>query len=224
MRGFWGKAFAIVWKDILAEMRTKDMVVSMLVFSILVMVVFNFAFESSAEQTALVAPGVLWVTFTFAGVLGMNRSFVQEKDRGCLEGLMLCPLDRGVIYTGKMLGNLIFMLMVEAMVLPVFSILFNLPLFAPRLVLITVLATLAFSAVGTLFAAIAVNTRARDFMLPILFIPVVVPVIIAAVQASGIALTSGPGEGYWAWLQLVVAFVVIFLAVSFLAFEYVLEE
>lgn len=196
----------------------------MLVFALLVIVIFNFAFDVRGEAVALVAPGVLWVTLTFAGVLGFNRAFVLEKDRGCLEGLMLCPIDRGTIYWGKMAASLTFMLVVEAIVLPLFSIFFNLPLFMPSLLLIAFISTVGFAAVGTLFSAIAVHTRAREIMLPLLFFPVVVPVVIAAVEGTGMVLAVAPWASLVPWLQLVVAFDIIFLAVSWLLFEYVLEE
>ena len=166
-----GKVLTILWKDILCELRTRDIVVSVLVFALLVILVFNFAFEP--ERIGLVASGVIWVALTFAGVLGLSRSFILEKDKGCLEGLMLCPVGRDVIYFGKMLGSLTFILVVAVIVLPIFFILFNLPIFRPELVLIVVLATIGFASVGTLFSALAVNTKAREIMLPILFFPIV---------------------------------------------------
>jgi len=219
-----GKVFAILWKDILSELRTKDVATSVLVFALLVIVIFNFAFEPGTEQKGLVAPGILWVAFTFAGVLSLGRSFVLEKEKGCMEGLMLCPVHRDVIYLGKMLGSLAFMLIVEAIVFPIFLMLFDLPLFMPRLGLIAILATVGFVSVGTLFSALAVNTRAREVMLPILFFPVVAPVIIAAVKASGLILEGGAWSDMSSWLQILVAFDVVFLVVSALVFEYVIEE
>ena len=219
-----GKVFAILWKDILSELRTKDVATSVLVFALMVIVIFNFAFEPGTEQMGLVAPGILWVAFTFAGVLSLGRSFVLEKEKGCIEGLMLCPVDRDVIYLGKMLGSLAFMLIVEAIVFPIFLMLFDLPLFMPRLGLIAILATVGFVSVGTLFSALAVNTRAREVMLPILFFPVVAPVIIAAVKASGLVLEGGLWSDMSSWLQILVAFDVVFLVVSALVFEYVIEE
>jgi heme exporter protein B len=218
------KAFVIAWKDIIAESRTKDILSSVLVFALLTIVIFNFAFEPDSENIRLVAPGILWATFTFAGVLGLGRSFVLEKEKGCLEGLMLCPVDRDVVYLGKMLGSLAFMLAVEVLVVPIFLVLFDLPLFMPRLALITLLATVGFVSVGTLFSALAVNTRARDVMLPILFFPIVVPVIIAAVKASGLVLEGQPWSALSSWLQIIAAFDVVFVIVSALVFEFVVEE
>ncbi len=217
-----GKVLAILWKDILSELRTRDIVVSVLVFALLVIVIFNFAFEP--ERVGLVASGVLWVALTFAGVLGLSRSFILEKDNGCLEGLMLCPVDRGAIYFGKMLGSLTFILVVAVIVLPIFFILFNLPIFQPALVLIVVLATIGFASVGTLFSALAVNTKAREIMLPILFFPIVTPVIIAAVKATGLVLAGESWSSLASWLQVMAAFDIIFVVVSSLVFEFIIEE
>jgi heme exporter protein B len=221
---FWSKAIAITWKDMLSELRTKEIVSSVLVFTLLVIVIFNFAFGASQEMMKLVAPGILWVTFAFAGVLSLNRTFISEKEQGCLEGLMVCPISREVIYVGKMLGSLLFMLIIEAIALPIFAFLFNLPVLSLQLITITFLATLGFVAVGTLFSALAVNTRAREMVLPILFLPVVVPIIISAVQATGAALSGESWGALFSWLQIIVAFDVIILVVSFLIFAFIIEE
>lgn len=224
MRDFLDKVFTILWKDILSQTRTKDIASSVLVFALLVVVIFNFAFELNSEEAKLALPGVLWVALTFSGVLSLNRSFASEKDKGCLEGLMLCPVDREVIFLGKMLGGLTFMFMVEVIILPIFSIFFDLPLFMPRLIFIVFLTTLGFVSVGTLFSALSANTKARDIMLPILFFPVTAPIIIAAVKASGIILQGGLWSDFSSWLGIIIAFDVIFLVISTLVFEFVIEE
>ena len=221
---FWHKVIAITWKDALSEMRTREIVFSVLVFTLLVIVIFNFAFAASQETMGLVAPGILWVTFAFAGVLSLNRSFILEKEEGCLEGLMVCPISREVIYVGKMLGSLLFLLIIEAIALPIFAFLFNLEVLSPQLIVITVLTTVGFVAVGTLFSALAVNTKAREMVLPILFFPIVVPLIIFAVKASGLALSGEPWNGLSSWLLIIAAFDAIFLVVSFLIFAFVIEE
>ncbi len=224
MTGFWEQAWAIASKDIRSELRTKEIVTAVLVFSLLVMVIFNFAFEPGPDTAGLVAPGVLWVSFTFAGVLGLNRSFILEKEQGCLEGLLLCPADRSAIYVGKLVASVVFMLAMEAAALPMFAVLFNLPILIPQLLLVTVLGTVGFAAVGTLFAAMAVNTRAREIMLPLLVFPVAVPVLIAAVKASGALLSANSAGGVWSWLQLMAVFDVVFLVISALAFEFAVEQ
>jgi heme exporter protein B len=217
------KVLAIVWKDILSEVRTREIATSLVAFALLIIVVVSFALEPG-ELTSPIAAGILWVAFTFAGVLGLNRSFVMEKDKGCLQGLMLCPVDRSLIYLGKMLSIVVFMLVVEAIILPVFVILLDQPLFSPQLAVITLLATIGFAAVGTLFSALAVNTKARDVMLPILFLPVASPVIIAAIRSSGLALSGESWGAIASWLGIMAAFDVIFLVVSPLVFEFVIEE
>ena len=221
---FWSKVIAITWKDVISEMRTREIVFSVLVFALLMIVIFNFAFGTSQETMRLVAPGILWVTFAFAGVLSLNRSFILEKEEGCLEGLMVCPISREVIYVGKMLGSLLFMLIIEAIALPIFAFLFNMEVLSPQLIVITVLATVGFVAVGTLFSALAVNTKAREMVLPILFLPIVVPIIICAVEASGLALSGVPWGSLSSWLQIIGAFDAIFLVVSFLVFAFVIED
>ncbi|MHB1132373.1 MAG: heme exporter protein CcmB [Chloroflexota bacterium] len=220
---YWSKVAAILWKDVVSELRSKEVSTAMLVFSLMAVVIFNFAFELRVESVANVAPGVLWVAICFAGVLGLNRSLILEKDQGCLEGLMLCPVDRSAIYVGKLLANVIFMLITEAVVLPAFAILFNLPLLTPALLLIVVFGTVGFAAVGTLFAAIAVNTRSREVMLPVLLFPVIVPLLIAAVKATQ-TVVAPTGSAEPPWLGLLGAFAAIFLVVSTLTFEFVLEE
>ncbi|MBI2860504.1 MAG: heme exporter protein CcmB [Chloroflexi bacterium] len=222
--GYWQKTLAITWKDTLSEIRTREIVASVLVFTLLAIVIFNFAFGASQETLDSVAPGILWVVFAFSGILGLNRSFVPEKEQGCLEGLMVCPVSREAIYVGKMLGSLVFMLVVEAVALPMFAFLFNLPVLTLQIVTITVLTTIGFVAVGTIFSALAVNTRAREMVLPILFLPIVVPVIIAAVEASAMALSGEPWSALFTWLQVILAFDVIFLAASYLVFSFVIEE
>ncbi|MBI4267035.1 MAG: heme exporter protein CcmB [Chloroflexi bacterium] len=219
-----GKVIAITWKDVLAEMRTREIISSVLVFTLLVIVIFNFAFGADPATLAAVAPGILWAAFAFAGVLALNRTFVPEKEQGCLEGLMMCPVSREVIYIGKMLGSLLFLLIIEGVALPVFAFLFNLPVLSLQLIAVTFLATLGFVAVGTLFSALAINTRAREMVLPILFLPIVVPVIISAVKASGMALAGESWGNLASWLQIIGAFDVIFLVVSFMVFSYIIEE
>ncbi len=221
---FLRQVAAIIHKDIAAELRTKEMFSSMFVFALLAVVIFNFAFELRVADAVTITPGVLWISVTFAGMLGLNRSFVLEKDRGCLDGLLLAPVDRSAIYFGKMLGNLMFITVVEVIILPIFSALFNVNLIQPGILAVLLLGTLGFSGVGTLFSALAVHTRAREVLLPILLFPVIVPALIAAVK-----LTAGLLDGQvWAdmanWLQLLVAFDVILIAVSFMTFDYIVEE
>ena len=221
---FWSKVITIAWKDALSEMRTKETISAVLVFTLLVIVIFNFAFGANQEVMAVVAPGILWTTFVFAGVLSLNRAFIPEKEQGCLEGLMACPVNREVIYTGKVMSNLFFMLIVESIALPIFAFLFNLPVLSPQIIVIAVVTTIGFVTVGTLFSALAVNTKAREMVLPILFLPIVIPILIGAVKASELTLAGQSWNDLALWLQIIVAFNVIFLVVSLLIFDSVIAE
>ncbi|MGH8310917.1 MAG: heme exporter protein CcmB, partial [Steroidobacteraceae bacterium] len=173
MSAYLRKVFAIVAKDLTTEVRSREMLSSMGAFAVLVIFVFAFAFDLRAARsgTTIVAPGVLWVVITFAGMLGLNRSLAAEFDRGSFDGLRLSPIDRSAIFAGKALGNFVFMTAVEAIVLPLFVIFFNLPLFKPPILLSVVLGTIGFAGVGTLLAAMAASTRLRDVLLPILMLP-----------------------------------------------------
>ena len=215
---------AIVWKDLRAEFRSFELVSSMLVFSLLVILIFNFALELDIKTRQSVTAGVLWSTFAFAGTLGLNRSMSIEKDRGCLDGLLLAPVDRSAIYFGKFISNLAFMLLVEAFVLPIYSILYNTNLFQPGLLLVILLGSIGYTAVGTLLAAMSVQTRTRDVLLPILLFPVAFSVLLAAVKASGGFLSNSQLTDILLPINLLVAYDVIFIAVAFMVFDIVVEE
>jgi len=215
---------AIAWKDLAAEFRSRELFSSMLVFSLLVILIFNFALELDISTRRSVTAGVLWVTFAFAGTLGLNRSMSIEKDQGSLDGLLLAPVDRSAIYFGKVLSNLTFMLIVEAIVLPVYSFLYNVNLLRPGLLLILLLGSVGYIVVGTLLAAMAVQARTRDVLLPILLFPVVIPVLIAAVKASGGFLTGDDAANIQAWVNLLIVYDAIFVAIAFMVFDYVVEE
>ncbi len=213
---------AILWKDVVLELRTRDIVVSALIFALLVIVVFNFAVTPTPQTVAFVAPGVLWIAFTFGGVLGLNRSISLEQESGGLHALMLAPVSRDLIFFGKMLGSFFFMLLVEAATFPIFAVLYNFSLLLPGLIPVAVLATLAIATVGTLFSAIAANTRSREVMLPLLFLPVLVPAVIAAIEATTAVIQGG--SPFERWIPFLVAFDALFLVVCPFAFHLVVEE
>ena len=224
MNVFFATIFAVAWKDILLELRTKNVITAVLTFALVSMVIFSFAFEPTPKIIAIVAPGILWVAITFAGLLGLNRSFSMEEENESLEGLLLCPVTRDVIYFGKLLGIFLFMLVAEAILLPVFAILYNLDVFEIGMFVIMTLTTLGFAGIGTLFSAIAVNTRSREMMLPMLLLPLASPIIIAAVESTRIVLDGGTWSEIGRWWQLILAFDVIFLIASSFVFGSVLEE
>lgn len=215
---------AVVQKDLSAELRSRELLSAMLIFSLLVILIFNFALELDISTRRSVTSGVLWATFTFAGTLGLNRSMAIEKDRGCLDGLLLAPVDRSAIYFGKVISNFTFMLIVEAIVLPIYSILYGLNLFQPGLLLVILLGSIGYTSVGTLLSAMSVQTRTRDVMLPILLFPVVIPVVIAAVKASGGYLSAAPMDEITPWLNLLIVYDVIFVALAYMLFDSVVEE
>lgn len=222
--GYLGKIIAIVHKDLVTELRTKEMFSSMLVFSLMAVFIFSIALDLSASNPIDTTPGLLWVTIAFAGTLGLNRSLAQEQENRCIDGLLLAPMDRSAIFFGKALGNLLFMSVVELVVVPVFAVLFNVPLLRGSVLLVIVLGTVGYAAVGTLFSTMAVNTRAREVMLPILLLPVSVPVFISAVNATGGFLAGDPVGDVVDWLQMLVAYDAIIIAISFMTFDFVVEE
>lgn len=225
MKEFLRPVFLVTWKDILLELRSREVVIASMVFAVMVVVIFNFALNVTPETVDILAPGILWVAFAFAGVLAMSRAFVIEKYQGSLEGLLLCPVSRDSLYFGKMLALFLFMTVVEAVLLPIFAVLFDFSAFSFTLIGVILLATLGFATVGTLFSSIAVNTRSREIMLPVLFFPVITPVIIGAVETSTGAIGSSVNViGVGRWLQLIAVFDAVFLVLCPWAFGLVMEE
>ncbi|MFQ6101293.1 MAG: heme exporter protein CcmB [Anaerolineae bacterium] len=221
---FLYKVWAIVIKDIAAELHTREMISAMLVFSMLALFIFSFALDLRGAMARVTAPGVLWATVAFAGTLGLSRSLAREQQTGCIDGLMLAPVDRSAIFFGKAIGNLAFMGIVEVVLLPLFSALFDVPLLQPGVLVVVALGTVGYGAVGTLLAAIAVNTRAREVMLPILLLPLAIPALIAAVQATGGLVEGGTLAEVNGWVRLLVVYDLVIVAVSTLTFGYVVEE
>lgn len=221
-----GHIVTILWKDLLTEFRTREMLLSMLIFSLMVGFIFNVAFPPGSEFLKDATPGILWMTFVFASLLGMNRTFVYEVDKGCIHGLMLAPVDRSVIYISKFLVNLLFIFIVELTVLPVFSLFFRLDIITSfwQLLLVLLLGTIGLAAVGTLFSAIAVNTRTREVMLPIMHFPVSIPIIIGSVEGTSAVFSGQEWSVVWGWLKILIAFDVVFLIIAILTFEFIIEE
>ncbi len=220
------KIWAVFQKDLLVELRTKDSLNAMLFFGIVVLVVFNFTLEPVRESVRLAVPGVLWVAFAFSGTLGLNRMFAAEKENSCLQGLLMIPVDRGVIYLGKMLAATTFMLITEFVVFIFSLIFFNLTVWneIPYLALIFLIGTLGFTAVGALLSAISANTKMREVLLPLILFPVVLPVIVNAVEATSIVL-NGPGDRSLKLpLTIMSVFTIVFGTLSYMLFEYVLED
>ncbi len=224
MKSYLNAVRAVIWKDLTAEWRTRENLSAMLVFALLVILIFNFALELDIQAQESLSAGVLWATFIFAGTIGLNRSMAVEKDRGCLDGMLLAPVDRSVIYFGKAIGNFIFMVLVEIIILPVYSFLYQVPVFQPGFLLVVLLGSIGYVAVGTLLATMVIQVRTRDILLPILLFPLTLPVIIAAVKASQGFLQMVPLEDIAAWLNLLIVYDLIFTSLAFMVFDYVVEE
>ena len=214
----------LVWKDILLEIRSRELVVSMLVFGLMLVVVFNFALSVTPQRVTTVAPGILWASFAFAGVLAMSRAFAREREQGGLDGLLLTPVSRDAIFLGKATAIFLFMLLVEAILLPIFAGLMGFSAVSFTLLLTIVLATAGFALVGALFAAIAVQTKSREILLPVLFFPVILPVIVGAVQSTKLAIGGESVVGIGHWLPLIGAFDAVFLVICPWVFSLVVEE
>jgi heme exporter protein B len=219
---FFEQVWAILWKDIRCELRSRQTWIGMALFALLVLVIFNFAFDLRVDNKVAVAPGALWVAFIFASLLGLGRTIAAEREQGSLDRLLLCPVDRKAIYLAKLLGNVLFISVVEIIALPAFAALFNLPLLVGELIPIVLLGTLGIATIGTLFSAMAAATRARELLLPILIFPLITPVVIGVVRLTQALLAPSPHEP--PWLGLIIAFDVIFLSISMLTFQYVIEE
>jgi len=217
-------ATAIIVKDVIIELRNKESLSSMLMFGLMVLIVFNFAFGRSADIVAI-APGVLWIAFSFAAILGLNRSLAVELDNECLQGLLLAPLNRGDLYLGKVASNFVFITISELVILVPFVLFYNQNFDSKILWImgVTAVATLGIAAIGTILSTISANTRMREVMLPVLQIPLIVPVIICAVEATMLIL-SGEREGISFWFSLLGGFSIVYLTTSYLIFEYAVEE
>jgi heme exporter protein B len=223
---FAGAVAAVARKDVAIEWRTREVFSATVVFAGLVLLTINFAFEPGRRAVEETAAGILWVAFVFAGMLGLGRSFVAEREHGCLEALCLAPADPGAIFLGKVAANVLFLAVTEAIVLPLFALLFNYPIARalPQLAVPLALGSTAFVAAGTLFAAISAQTRMREVMLPILLLPVSVPVLIASVRITEATLGGRALAESLPWIGLLVLCDALFLVAGTLLFGHVLEE
>jgi heme exporter protein B len=219
-------ALAVAAKDIRAELRSRTALLSAMVFAALVLVVFNFARDPTALPIIDLAPSVLWVTFALAAMLALNRAFTIERENAALDGLLLAPLPRGALFAGKLLANLAFVGTVEAITLPLFVLFFNVDLSGSWLgiVGVTLLATVGFVAVGTIFSAMAVRTRFAELMLPVLLLPFMVPPLIGAVQVTSRLLAGRPLSEMLGWLRLLALYDVVFVTLCAMAFAAVVDE
>ena len=215
---------AILWKDILLELRTKERVSSLLLLAMLIVLVFVFALNPEQLKDPALGAALLWIALIFAGMLSVQRAFILEHERNCIDGLLLCPIDPGQFFFAKFLSNVFFLILVEAIVTPLTIALLGIPFSASLLglPLVLLLGIVGFSALGTLFSAMTVRTPAREILLPLMLLPLLVPLLIAVVQVTGALLAGDVWAGVW--LRVLVAFDVIFVITSWLTFGFVLQE
>lgn len=218
--------WTLVRKDLRVELRTKETLASLLLLGVLTLLILSFAFDPTSALRPEAAPGALWVAVTFAAAVALGRSFLAERENECLTGLLLAPIDRGNIYLAKATSNFLLMLIAQGAVVPVFILFFNItPTVAMLGVLLSVgLGLLGLAALGTLFAAIAVRTRAREVMLPLLLLPLVVPLFIGGVSVTSDLLAGASFAAVRPWLETMLAFDVIFVVVGWMIFEYAIED
>jgi len=246
---FWGAVTAIFRKDLIAEFRTKEVFNSSAVFALLVIVIFSMAFEPTSAEARALSGGLLWVAFTFSGMLALSRTFAREVPNDCLLGLQMAPISPAAIYTGKFFSNLIFLGLLELILLPLFAVFYNIRLWGPEvalqwsfdlpgispfeiglgvgpaLLLIVGLGTWGLAAVGTSFAAMATSVRMRELMLPVLLLPIEIPLLLSLVEATSAVIQAGdflldPST----WLKICFGFDVIFTLLSLFLFEYILGD
>jgi heme exporter protein B len=224
--GYFRTIFNIIEKDILLELKTKEVINSMLIFALLVVIVFSFIFEPGAEYKIDLAAGILWMAIIFSGILGLNKSMMNEVTGGNLSALLLAPIDRSAIFFGKTFSNFIFILFMEVITIPVYTIFYDISLLDNLLLNIAtlLLGTYGFSVLGTLFSIISVKSKTREVMLPILLLPLIIPLVLASIQSMNIFIKGENIEESYKWLQLLLGFDIIFTLVIYLIFEYVIEE
>jgi len=210
MNSFWSLTLATLVKDIRLEWRSKDALNSMLFFSLLVVVIFSFSFNPYAEESLQIAGGLVWVAFLFASVVALNQTWARELRNQVLDGYRISPAPPNALFLAKALGNFIFVLLLEAVMTPLFIVFYNLRALGPawQLVPVGVLGTWALVVNGTFFAALSVRTRSREIMLPLLLFPISIPAIQGMVEATRILL-AGDGSARF-WIVLLLTYDVVF--------------
>ncbi|TVR19839.1 MAG: cytochrome C biogenesis protein [Anaerolineaceae bacterium] len=218
---FFRTVTAIVRKDFQAELRSRELVGSMALFTLLSIFIFSFALELNRDVRQEVVSGVLWVTLVFASILGLNRSMAQEREQANMDALLIAPVSRVAIYAGKLTGNLIFTVLVGLILLPVMTVLYDVSLFRVGLALTLIGGVLGLSAIGTLLSAMTAQTRARETLLPIVLLPAALPLVVIVVGATNDVLL---GDGVGGWLAALLVIDTIYLTLGALLFEYTGED
>jgi heme exporter protein B len=225
MTAYARRAWIILWKDLLTERRSKETLNALFFFTVLLLFLFQFALGPDRERLRAALPGLLWLGFILAGLLGLGRSFLAERENDCWDGLLLTPGDKSAIYVGKLLGNFVLMIVVEVVLLALFGLFYDVEVWrvAGPLGVVLVLGTVGLAAVGTLFAAMTAQVRARELLFPVLLLPVQVPVLLATVSATQAVLLEQPLAESALWLKLLAGADVVYLVIGVLTFEFILE-
>jgi heme exporter protein B len=221
---FWTVVFAIVRKDLQAELRSRELIATMLLFALLSVLIFSFALELDRLAREEAVSGVLWVTVVFASILGLNRSMAMEHENGSMDAMLLAPINRTSIFLGKLVGNYLFTQLVGLVLLPLMTILYNINLLSWWLLGILVLGTLGICITGTLLAAMTVQTRAREALLPIVMLPVILPLLLASVKATNGIVSDSPITDWITWPQVLIVINIVYMVLCFTTFAYVIEE
>lgn len=226
MKHYFRTLSILIEKDLRLEWRSREALTTMALFSLLSVVLFGFAFQARQLDPRTEAPGLLWVAFSFSGVLGLTRLLAVERENASLQALLLAPIDRSAIFLSKVVSAFVLLLAVQWITIPVFSALLRVPVLPclPGLALLTCGGSLGFAAVGVLLATISSGSRLREVLLPILLYPLWVPVLVACVEATGLVLTQRPLSEGSDWLALIAVYDVIFLTAGTLLFDLMLEE
>lgn len=217
--------WTIFIKDLRTDLRRKENLLSTFFFAVVILLIFHFSAPSDPKILSLFLPGIFWVTFLLSGVLSLSKSFQQEKESASIEALLLCPIDRGTIYLGKFCGNLFFIMVVQLLVIPLFGIFFVQEIFDHLLsfIALSFVASIGFTSLGTLLAFLTTGLRFNEILLPLLLFPLLIPLLLASIKITGGLLAGNELVAYMDWLKMLIGFDLIFLVISYLAFEFVLE-
>jgi len=225
MQLFFRQTFILIWKDLLIDLRRKDNFLSILLFSILTLMIFHFAIGDEPELLINALPGVIWIVFFMSGVIGLGKSYIQEMESGCMGGLLTTPVDRSVLFLGKMLANTISLLFTQLLVISLWLFLLDIDVrYWLEFFLVLLFGTIGFSSLGTLLTTMTATVRGKEMLLPILFFPLMVPSLLCLVHLTDFLFFGSHPEEVWSWWKLLLGFDVLLLTLSLLGFEFVVEE
>lgn len=216
--------YNIAKKDLLIELRNKDVILSISGFGTIIIFIFSFAFDVGSSLSSSTAAGILWSSISFASITGINRSFMLESENDTLEALIMAPISRDIIYLGKVVGNFIFITISEMVILPIFAILFNFSILSLEFITCCLLANIGFSVIGTLFASLSIKVRAKEVLLPMLFLPCIIPILFSSIEATSMIFQGKGWNDLSIWFQLTVAFNLIFIFFSLFISNVIYED